>query len=302
MLAKNRDLTLRKLTLTASLAAVYTIFRAIPISTLIGTSGRITAAGMAAPLIGFLLEPSYGIAAVFVGTIIASLFPWNPIKFYGLDFIPGALNVTLVSLVVRGRRMEAALMLLVTIGLFIINPYTRLFVGSSLLSPPIPYLWMHLVALFVLISPLSKDIAAKIGADQLKAAKIMATWSWRNIKTWPRITRWLITQNGRPAGAIAVLAFAGTMIEHVSGGILYATVVGSNAVALWSSIFLVYPIERIVLVAGAILICTPVLRFLRVSARGRAPESSNGQFTGTARQLDERRAKTSRFFDANSTS
>jgi hypothetical protein len=264
---------LRKLTLTASLAAVYTIFRAIPISTLIGTSGRITAAGMAAPLIGFLLEPSYGIAAVFVGTIIASLFPWNPIKFYGLDFIPGALNVTLVSLMVRGRRTEATILFLVTIGLFIINPYTRFFVGSSLFSPPVPYLWMHFVALLVLVSPLSKNIAVKIGAVQLKAGKTAVKWSWRNFRTWPKIIRWLITQNGSPAGAIAVLAFTGTMIEHVSGGILYATVVGSKAVTLWSSIFLVYPIERIVLVAGAILICTPVLQLLKVSATGRSFEA-----------------------------
>src|SRR5919108_3553656 len=147
---------LRKLTLTASLAAVYTIFRAIPISSLIGISGSITAAGMIAPVIGILLEPAYGIVAVFTGTLIASLFPWNPLKFFGLDFLPGALNVVLVSLAVRERRTEAVMMFLVMIGLFFINPYTSVFVGSNVLSPPIPYLWMHLLALIVLISPLSK--------------------------------------------------------------------------------------------------------------------------------------------------
>src|SRR5205809_3880683 len=154
----------RKLTLTATLAAVYVIFRAIPVSRLIGISGSITAAGMIAPVIGILLEPAYGITAVFTGTMVASLFPWNPLIFGGLDFIPGALNVTLVSLAVRGRRIEATLMFLVMIGLFFINPYTSIFVGSALLSPPIPYLWMHLAALIVLVSPLSKNLALRIGS------------------------------------------------------------------------------------------------------------------------------------------
>ena len=141
----------RKLTLTATLAAVYVIFRAIPVSRLIGISGSITAAGMIAPVIGILLEPAYGITAVFTGTMVASLFPWNPLIFGGLDFIPGALNVTLVSLAVRGRRIEATIMFLITMSLFIINPYTKFFVGSQLLSPPIPYLWMHITALIVLV-------------------------------------------------------------------------------------------------------------------------------------------------------
>jgi len=229
--------TLRKLTLTASLAAVYTVFRAIPISKLIGISGTITAAGMVAPIIGILLEPSYGIVSVFTGTMIASLVPGNPLKFYGLDFLPGALNVTLVSLAYRGRKVEATLMFLVMIGLFIINPYTRLFVGSGVESPPIPYLWMHLVALFVLISPLTSNLKAKLASN-----------NYRNTLV-----------------AIAALALTGTMIEHLTGGILFASVVGKGALAAWPAIFLAYPVERIVLIVGATLICTPVIRILQQS-------------------------------------
>ncbi len=216
----------RKLTLTATLAAVYVVFRSIPIDPLIGVSGSITAAGMIAPVIGILLEPAYGIVAVFTGTMVASLFPWNPIKFAGLDFLPGALNVTLASLVMRGRRTEATAMFLITIALFIINPYTTIFVGSASLSPPIPYLWMHLAALLVLVSPLTKDLAAKLTSHHF--ANMI-----------------------RP---VAVLAFTGTMIEHLTGGILFATVVGKGALKFWPVIFVFYPIERIVLVVGATLI------------------------------------------------
>ena len=225
----------RKLTLTATLAAVYVVFRAIPIDKLIGINGTITAAGMIAPIIGILLEPAYGIVAVFTGTMVASLFPWNPIKFAGLDFLPGALNVTLVSLAVRGRRTEATLMFLVTIALFIINPYTSIFVGSGLLSPPIPYLWMHLAAMIVLVSPLTKNLATSITSHHYSS---------------------LI----RP---VAVLAFTGTMLEHLTGGILFATVVGKGALKFWSVIFVVYPIERTILVIGATLIGAALLSLLR---------------------------------------
>jgi hypothetical protein len=242
----------RRLTLTATLAAVYVVFRAIPIDQLIGINGAITAAGMIAPVIGILLEPAYGIVAVFTGTMVASLFPWNPIKFGGLDFLPGALNVTLVSLAVRGRRTEATLMFLITIALFIINPYTRIFVGSSLLSPPIPYIWMHLAALVVLVSPLTKDLETRLTSHQYAS---------------------LI----RP---VAVLAFTGTMIEHLTGGILFATVVGKGALRFWSVIFLVYPIERTILVIGATLIGATLFSLLRPTLVARSLETAKQ--TGTS--------------------
>lgn len=246
MLRISREPALRKLTLTASLAAVYTIFRAIPISSLIGISGSITAAGMIAPVVGILLEPAYGIVAVFTGTLVASLFPWNPLKFYGLDFLPGALNVTLVSLVVRGRRTEATMMFLIIIGLFIIDPYTSLFVGSTLLSPPIPYLWMHLAAVIVLISPLSKNLSQKISSHRYASL------------VWP----------------IVILAFTGTMLEHVTGGLLFATVVGRGAVKFWPIIFAVYPIERVVLVAGATILCSTLLRLLKPTIVAESQETA----------------------------
>ncbi len=232
---------LRKLTLTASLAAVYTVFRAIPISRLIGISGSITAAGMVVPIIGVLLEPGYGIATVFIGTLIASLFPWNPLKFYGLDFLPGALNVALVSLAVRGRRAEATLIFLGVIGLFLINPFTRLFVGTQYLSPPIPYLWLHIIALLILISPLARNLGERVKSGGYKSLLV----------------------------GVTVIAFTGTMIEHLTGGILFAAVVGRGAVAFWPVIFLAYPIERAILVLGAVLICTPVFGVIKETVRER---------------------------------
>lgn len=176
---------------------------------------------------------------MFTGTIIASLFPWNPFKFYGLDFLPGALNVALVSLAVRGRRVEATLMFLVVIGLFLINPFTTVFVGIRYLSPPIPYLWLHLIALLVLISPLSRNLAGRVTSGNYRRLLI----------------------------GLIVVAFTGTMIEHLTGGILFAAVVGHGALAFWPVIFVAYPLERAILVLGAVLICTPVLGLLRTTVR-----------------------------------
>jgi hypothetical protein len=236
---KNRSAIVRKLALTAALAAFYTVARTIPISRLVGISGSITAGGILAPAIGVLLETPYAIAAVFVGTFVASVFPWNPMKFYGLDFLPGALNVALVSLAFRGKSRQAAAIFVLVIATFLVNPNTEIFVGARVFSPPIPYLWLHLIALILLLLPLSKQLPAHLNSANRRSALL----------------------------AITALAFTGTMIEHVTGGILFATVVGKGALAFWPTIFLIYPIERAIIVAGAVLICTPILFLLRTTIR-----------------------------------
>ncbi len=227
--------TLRKLALAAALAAFYTIARAIPISRLIGISGSITAGGVIAPIIGVLLEPSFAVAAVFVGTITASLFPWNPLKFYGLDFLPGALNVAVVSLTIRGMRRQAIILFVFVLATFLVVPNTEFFVGAQVYSPPVPYVWLHLIGLAVLLSPLSKNIGTRIASADRRTLAL----------------------------AVVVVAFTGTMIEHVTGGVLFAVVVGRGALAAWRFIFVAYPIERAILVTGAVIVCTPILLVLR---------------------------------------
>src|SRR5437899_10628956 len=114
------------------------------------------------------------------------------------------------------------------LSLFVINPNTEIFVGTSLPnlpppfpwlrlpSPPVPYLWLHLVALGVLVSPLTRNLRASFvfGAR-------------RDL-----------------AKAVFVVAFIGTMIEHVTGGILFASIVGSGALRFWPLIFLVYHLNE----------------------------------------------------------
>jgi hypothetical protein len=241
---KNRFDT-RMITLTASLTALYVIPRTILLDRLIGVSGSITFSGIITPVLGVFLAPSYGIFAVFIGTMIAAFIPGSAgtLKFGGLDFLGGALNVALISLLVRGRRTEAILAFVAALGLFVINPNTEIFVGNHfpslpapfqwlvLPSPPIPYLWLHLVALAVLVSPLTRNLGDKFSFG-----------SRRDL-----------------GKAVLVAGFIGTMVEHIAGGILYASLFGSVALRSWPFIFLVYPFERAVIVLGAVLVCTPLL-------------------------------------------
>ncbi len=248
------------ITLTASLTALYVIPRTIILDRLIGAPGNLTFSGIITPVLGVFLAPSYGIFAVFLGTMIAAFIPGSAgtLKFGGLDFLGGALNVALISLLMRGRRTEAILMYVATMGLFVINPNTEIFVGgkfpnlpipfqwlSLLPSPPIPFLWLHLVALAVLVSPLTRNLrdSFRLGA------------------------------RSQLAKAVFVAAFIGTMLEHVTGGILFASLFGSVALRSWPFIFLVYPFERAALVIGAVLVCTPLLLASRdLIARSRSQE------------------------------
>src|SRR5213594_3079945 len=234
-LVQRKALETRKIALTSSLAALYTVFRAIPVSKLIGIPGFITAGGMIAPVLGILLEPSYGVFAVFVGTTLASFIPGNGLRFFGLDFLPGATNVVLVSLVARGRRKEALLIFLVMIALFLINPFTEIFVGANLGSPPVPYLWLHLVALGFLASPLARDVRGRLTSGSSRQVLF----------------------------GVFTLALTGTMVEHVTGGVLYAITFGKGALVAWPAIFVIYPIERAVMIIGSLLACPLVLLSLR---------------------------------------
>ncbi len=227
----------RKLTLTASLAAAYGLFRLLPISIFIGGTGTITASGMVIPILAFLLDPAYGVIAILVGTLIGFLSPQtNPVRFAGLDFFPGTLNFLLISLAIRGRRKYASLLMVGIIVAFIAMPHTVIFVGADLGSPPVPYFWLHLVALFVLLSPLSRGLVTRLSSE-----------NYSNI-----------------GSAIAVAALAGTMAEHLTGGILYALFFPTRAGLLWRLFYLAYPVERAAIVVGAVLVCLPVLRNLRI--------------------------------------
>jgi hypothetical protein len=69
---------------------------------------------------------------------------------------------------------------------------------------------------------------------------------------------------------VAIFAFIGAMIQHLTGNILFEVVLGQVTDSIpaaaypgiWTGVFLVYPVERLILIIVAILVGTPLLYLL----------------------------------------
>jgi len=221
----------RQVTLAASFAAVYFVLRTIPTFQMVGISGRFSAADFLVTTIAMLCGLWGGVLSVVIGTVLA--YGLRSPTFFGLDFLPAIADVAIAALLLRGRYATARGIYVAIFFAFVLSPYS-LFFGYGY----VPYTWLHIVALIVLLSP----IAA-------------------------RVPIWLRGNGYRQVVAIVTLAFVGTMGEHLVGGLLYELAVGvvggvspSDLALSWRIIFLVYPIERLIAVAFSTVIALAVQR------------------------------------------
>jgi hypothetical protein len=237
----------RLVAIVATFAVVYFIFRMIPTFAMVGVSGgTFSLADVVAPLYGIILGPYAGALSVTLGTILAIAFG-RPMVFLGLDFLPGAVDALTVGLLLRGKRLAATALYVALFIAFLFHPYTAVFV-------PVPirilnldsffYSWLHLIALLVLVSPLSKK-----AAEWVKGASLV------NL-----------------APGILTLTFIGTLAQHLMGGLLYETILGMfvgkapEAFRLfWNTVFWLYPFERTFIVGLATIIGVPLVRALKSS-------------------------------------
>ncbi len=226
----------RRITLAASLAAVYFIFRSIPTFQMVGLAGnaRFTAGDWILTSIALVGGLWSGTLSVLIGTILA--YGVRPPIFFGLDFLPAVINVSITALILRSRYRIAQGIYLVSFLAFVLSPYSLLF-GFGY----VPYTWLHIVAMAVLLSP----FAAKIPA-------------WVNVGGFRQIA------------SIVALVFVGTMGQHLVGGLLYESVAGfvggispSRFGDIWRFIFWVYPPERVLIVAISTVIALTVHRSLK---------------------------------------
>ena len=130
---------------------------------------------------------------------------------------------------------------------FLIHPLTSIFIdvpiGSTAFS--FPFAWLHIVALAVLISPLGRKAVQWV--DTLNTSKI--------------------------ATGIAIMVFVGTMMQHLMGNLLFETILAQPLGHIpveayptnWILVFPLYPVERLVLVALAVVVGAPLLRVLKNS-------------------------------------
>jgi hypothetical protein len=198
---------------------------------MIGISGQFTAGDFMLTSIATIAGLWSGAVSVLVGTLVA--YAIRPPIFFGLDFLPALANVSIAALLLSGRRKVAdAIYLLILVG-FLLSPYSLLYGYDH-----VPYVWLHLLALAILLSP----VAARIP-------------SWVRRGGYLGVT------------AFAVLAFIGTMAQHLVGGLLYELTVGfvgglapAGFAGIWRVIFFLYPEERLIIVAISTVLAVAIFR------------------------------------------
>jgi uncharacterized membrane protein len=227
----------------AIFTALYSVLRIIPPVPMIGSSGAsFSLSDIVAPLYGLILGPYIGGLSVIIGSFIA--FFGKPPFFLGLDFLPATVAAVSVGLLIKRKWILVIALNFVLLVAFLLHPNTSVFVNVPLsdITIPLPFAWLHIVALLALISPLGR-----------------------------KAVEWISTPTGtKAATALAILFFIGTMMQHLMGNLLYETIIlpvsGTPVEGypdLWTSIFFVYPIERVALVVFGTIVGTPLLRILK---------------------------------------
>jgi hypothetical protein len=170
----------------------------------------------------------------------------------GLDFLPDFVAAISVGFLMRRKWLPVVILNAGLLLLFFVDPLTSIFVTIPIVlrfipfsllgtSISIPFAWMHIAAFIVLLSPLGR-----------KAAK------------------WVETANKTEfvAGGLTILTLIGTMMQHLTGNILFEFVFGQISPPIipaaawpteWALVALVYPVERTILIISAVLVGTPLI-------------------------------------------
>ncbi len=220
---------------------------------MLGVPGATFKAGdVVAPLFGILLGPLLGPLSIAIGTF-AAFSTGAPPVFLGLDFLPAATSAAMVGLMTRRRKKESILLNGALVLLFLALPYTAFYIQIGTFS--VPFVWLHLIGLALLISPFSTKAASKISIQL------------------PSVTDPRLIDLGRNLGSLFVLSLIATLAQHLMGGILTQAVVGLNFnhvpgkystwQAFWTFVFWVYPIERTATAVAAALVVAPVIVALK---------------------------------------
>jgi hypothetical protein len=220
------------------LSALYAALRPVPLGPMIGLSANFSISDFLAPLYGIILGPYVGGLSVIIGTFLGMTMK-APV-FMGLDFLPAFVNTVAIGFLMKRKWAPVVVLNIILLLAFILNPLTTLFIG------PVPFFWLHIVALLVLISPLGRKAGQWV--ETLKPKFLTA--------------------------GLAILAFVGTMMQHLTGNILtevvLAQIVGSLSpvtlsTIIWPGAFLLYPWERLVLIVISVIVGVPLVRTLKKS-------------------------------------
>jgi hypothetical protein len=248
------NISLRRLApFAATFAAIYGTLRLVPISAWIGASGRaFTASEFFAPLLGIILGPYAGALAAVIGTFVGISLTGR-MNFFGLDFLPVMMNALVLGFLMRKKRLFSVLLYSALLAVFFIHPSTVHFVSVPLPNGTVglPFVWLHIIAWLLLLSPLGTRSAIWISERSVPEATIAAF----------------------------VLALIGTTAQHLAGTLLYATMatplMGIQPEALqvaWIAVFYVYPFERLMIIMASTFIAVAVARAVGAAKLFRATD------------------------------
>lgn len=228
---------------SAAFAAPYVIFRVVPISLLIGSSGFVPLSNALALTYALILGPVAGSISVVLGTVIAYSFG-NPPVFLGLDFLTPLTAVLAMSLMARRRHLWAIIVVFASLLIaFNLSPMTLALIPIPIVGVAFPLTWLHFIALSVLLAYTFASKARPTPSSGL----------------------------GKLTLKVASVAFVGLMLQQLVGSyVMYEGILGAyeGSIApgawaiIWDGMFVLYPFEWIGLTIFSVIIAVPVYRLV----------------------------------------
>lgn len=263
----------KTIALIAIFAALFAVLRRMDAIPMIGVPGaRFSLSDILPPIYGVLLGPFTGGISVIIGTFLG-IAMGKPVIFLFLDFLPAFVNTVAIGLLFRRKWWPVVLLYVALLVAFLINPLTSVFIDIGGIA--VPFVWLHIVALIVLLSPLARKAPKWVGSVE----KIKKMEKVEPTKQTSRLRKFVdaIKRIRYLTIGLFVFAFIGTMMQHLMGNILYEVVLNQLYVVLgqdpivptsaftgiWYAAFFVYPLERLVLIVLAVVVGVPLIRVLR---------------------------------------
>ncbi|MDI6805531.1 MAG: hypothetical protein QMD20_02575 [Candidatus Bathyarchaeia archaeon] len=231
----NEKLSAKNVALIVCFAALYTVFGFIPVSPIIGLSGKaITAASIMAPIMGIILGPHISTLSTILGGIIAFFM-----GFFSPPSLVSGAAATLCSGLLSHRKQSACIFTYFSL-LFVFGFYP--FVGPVWLYPPL--MWFQLAGFILLISPLSFKVIKNLNSKN--SSELFPAF----------FTIFLIaTLAGQIAGSLAY--------EVLAWPVFMADVDAWRGT--WQVLTFIYPVERIIIALISAFIGTPLYKIFKTA-------------------------------------
>jgi hypothetical protein len=224
----DRRLSTRETALTVTFTALYAVFGFLKISPIIGLPGQaITAAAIMAPIIGILLGPYVGTLSTFLGGTIG--FFLGALSYP--SFASGIAAAFCAGMVKSGRRIISILAYLSLLLLFAFYPV----VGPAWLFPL--ELWFQITCLIILTSPLQSIATRFMGSNS----------------------------NSKLLIGFFVTCLTSTLTGQIAGSLVFEILVSDTSTMLgtWETLTFLYPVERIIIALGGMLIGASLTKALK---------------------------------------